>query len=152
MIERPQFKPHYRVEVRPPDVVYLLSERGHAALSGRLYASLAPLLDGHRTVGQIAAALRDEASGAEVYYALMQLERKGYVGESAVGVAPEVAVFWSALDQTPSTAVRRLEATAVAVAALGGLEAAPFAATLAALRIGATEGDGRLPDGELQVV
>src|SRR5262245_16064243 len=104
MIERPQLKPHFRAEVRPPDTVYLLSERGPAALSGRLYASLTPLLDGHRTVEQIAAALREEASPAEVYYALMQLEQKGYVAEPATCVAPEVAAFWSALHLSPTTA------------------------------------------------
>src|SRR5262249_21211129 len=72
---------------------------------------------------------------AEVYYALMQLERQGYVGEPAAWVAPEVAAFWSALDPRPATALRRLEASTVAVTALGGLEAAPFAAALAALGI-----------------
>src|SRR5262249_47381766 len=76
----------------------------------------------------------------------MELERKGYVGESAACVAPEVAAFWSALDQSPTTAVQRLEASTVAVTALGGLEVAPFAAALAALGIRAAGG------GELQVV
>jgi ribosomal protein S12 methylthiotransferase accessory factor len=45
MLDRPQFKAHYHAEVVPPDTVYLLSEKDHFALSGRLYVLLAPLLD-----------------------------------------------------------------------------------------------------------
>jgi SagB-type dehydrogenase family enzyme len=45
IFDKPQFKAHLHAEVIPPETVYLLSEKDHFALSGRLYVVLAPALD-----------------------------------------------------------------------------------------------------------
>jgi oxazoline/thiazoline synthase len=84
MIKEPAFKEHFHVAVIPPHAVYLLTERGHTVLTGRLFALLAPLLDGSHTVGAIIDALGDQVTAAEVYYALMHLEDKGYIRNANV--------------------------------------------------------------------
>jgi hypothetical protein len=91
MLVKPQFKAHYHAEVIPPETVYLLSEKDHAALSGRLYVLLAPLLDGRHTVADLVKRLDGQATAAEVYYALMQLEGKGHLVEATDGVLPPEA-------------------------------------------------------------
>jgi oxazoline/thiazoline synthase len=53
MLNKPVFKPHFRVETIEPSSVYLLSEHEHHVLSGRLYPLLAPLLDGRHDVDAI---------------------------------------------------------------------------------------------------
>ena len=87
MLERPQFKPHLVPEVVPPETVYLISEREHFALSGRLYVHLAPWLDGRNTISDLVVRLQPHAPAAEVYYAVMQLEGKGFLSEGEDGVA-----------------------------------------------------------------
>jgi hypothetical protein len=64
MIKEPAFKEHFHVAVIPPHAVYLLTERGHTVLTGRLFALLAPLLDGSHTVGAIIDALGDQVTAA----------------------------------------------------------------------------------------
>src|ERR1700736_4447542 len=110
MLDRPQLKPHLVPEVVPPETVYLLSEKEHFALSGRLYVLLAPWLDGRHSVGDLVERLEPQATAAEVYYALMQLESKGFLAEAEDRVAPEAAAFWSALGLEVRAARSRLEA------------------------------------------
>lgn len=109
MIKEPAFKEHFHVAVIPPDAVYLLTERGHTVLTGRLFALLAPLLDGSHTVGAIIDALGDQVTAAEVYYALMHLEDKGYIRNANVPLSKEEAVFWNLLGIDAGLAKSRLE-------------------------------------------
>ena len=147
MLDRPQFKPHFHVEAVPPDVVYLLSEKEQFALSGRLYALLAPLLDGSRAPEDLVRELRGEAAAPEVYYALMQLERRGYLVEAeGDGLDPEAAAFWHMLGVDASLARARLSGTRVEVTALGDIPVEPLLEALAAL--GVPAGD----EGGFQVV
>jgi ribosomal protein S12 methylthiotransferase accessory factor len=146
MLERPRLKPNLVAQVVPPETVYLLSEREHFALSGGLYALLAPYLDGRHTIDELVDRLENEVAAPEVFYALMQLESRGFLCEAEEGVAPEVAAYWSSLGLDPRTTRSRLEATGVRVAAFGGAPAEPFAAALAAL------GCQPRADGEFGVV
>jgi ribosomal protein S12 methylthiotransferase accessory factor len=146
MLERPRLKPHLVAEVVPPETVYLLSEREHFALSGGLYVLLAPLLDGRHTVDDLVDLLEPEATAPEVFYALMQLESRGFLCEGEMGVPPEAAAFWSGLGMASGTARGRPEEKGVRVTAFGGAPAEPFAAALAAL------GYRTCADGEFGVV
>ncbi len=56
---KPRFKPHFHVEIVPPDTVYLLSEQSSVALKGRIYCQLAPMLNGNYSVVEIISKLKE---------------------------------------------------------------------------------------------
>ncbi len=121
--------------VSEPKDVFLLSEKGHFALSGRLYSWLAPLLDGHHTVEKIVEQLQGQATAADINYALTLLERKGYITEADDTLPPEVAAFCHLLNVEPKVATQRLQATKVAVTTFGNIPVEPFISTLESLNI-----------------
>jgi len=133
MLNRPRFRPHFHVEVVSGEGVVLLSDSRHYLLRGRLYELVAPCLDG-RTADEVCAQLRGEASPAQVYYALTQLERKGYLCEEEAALPAAQAALWSSLQIAPAEAVRRLAERPVAVAAFG-VDAGPFRGLLESLSV-----------------
>ncbi len=133
MVNRPRFRPHFHVQVVPGEGVFLLSGARQTLLRGRLYELVAPLLDG-RTAADLCDRLQDQASSAEVYYALAQLERKEYLCEEAEEFPPGQAAFWSSQQVTPRDAARRLAGRPVAVRALG-VDAGPFLGLLQSLHV-----------------
>ncbi len=154
MLVKPKFKAHFHVEVSQPKTVFLLSENGHFVLNGRLYALLAPLLDGRQSVDEIVEQLQGQASATEVDYALMLLERKGYITEADDALPFEEVAFWNLLDVDSRVAVRRLRETRVSVTAFGTVPTEPFISTLESLNIHVSEeGDFTivLTDDYLQV-
>lgn len=134
MIVKPKFKDHFHVESEP-GVVFLLSEKGHFALSGRLYSLLAPLLDGRHSVDEIVAQLQGQATLADVDYALTLLERKGYITEAEDVLPSEAAAFWNLLDVDTAVAALRLQETRVSVTAFGSVPKEQFISTLESLNI-----------------
>lgn len=135
MIVKPKFKDHFHVEVAQPGVVYLLSEKGHFALSGRLYSILAPLLDGRHTVDEIVALASGQATATDVEYALTLLERKGYITEATDVLPSLAAAFWNLLGVDSAVAARRLQQTTVSVTAFGSVPKEQFISTLESLNI-----------------
>jgi ribosomal protein S12 methylthiotransferase accessory factor len=131
MINRPRLNPVFHVEVVEPEGVYLLSERGHFVLKGPLHCRLAPLLDGLHTIDEIVDELAPEAALPEIYYALGQLERKGYVVEG--GALTDRDAFWYALGLEARSTEERLTATPVALACFGAVPRQPVEAALTAL-------------------
>src|SRR5262249_13337228 len=107
MLNRPRFRPHFHVEVVPGEGVFLLSQANHSLRRGRLYELVAPWLDG-RTADDVCEQLRAEASPAEIYYALTQLERKDYLCEEEPALPAGQAALWSSQQVAPGTAVQRL--------------------------------------------
>jgi ribosomal protein S12 methylthiotransferase accessory factor len=135
MLRQPGFKPHYHLEVVDGDGIVLLSETGPSVLPGRLYALVAPWIDGRRSPEDIARLLRDRASPAEVDEALARLEERGYLAENEGGLPAGEAALWCLQDIDPRAAVGRLEETTLSVAAVGGVAAEPFVAVLRSLRV-----------------
>ncbi len=133
MLNRPRFRPHFHVEVVPGEGVVLLSDTRHTLLRGRLYELVIPWLDG-RTTDELCAQLRTEASPAEVYYALTQLERKGYLCEEEPALDAGQAAFWSSQHVAPATAMKRLAQRPVVVGSFG-IEAGPFRDLLQSLHV-----------------
>jgi ribosomal protein S12 methylthiotransferase accessory factor len=133
MLSRPRFRPHFHVEVMPGEGVVLVSDTRHSLLRGRLYELVAPCLDG-RTSEDVCERLRAEVSPAQVYYALTQLERKGYLCEEEPALPSGQAALWSSQQVVPSLAVRRLAERPIVVAAFG-VEATPFRDLLASLSV-----------------
>jgi bacteriocin biosynthesis cyclodehydratase domain-containing protein len=133
MLNRPRFKPHYRVQVVPGEGVFVLSEARQALLRGRLYEQVVPCLDG-RSSDDVCAQLHEQVSPAEVYFVLGQLEKKGYLCEEDPSLPAAEAALWSALQVDPATAARRLAQTPVALFAFG-VDAAPLRELLRAMRV-----------------
>jgi ribosomal protein S12 methylthiotransferase accessory factor len=142
MLHRPQFKPHFHAEIVEGKGVFLLSEQAQFVLRGRLHELVAPWLDGRHSLTAIVEHLRDQASAAELYYTVAQLEQKGYLAESQTLPAGEAA-FWTLQDIAPQTAARRLAETPVSVTALGDVQAEPLRDMLRSLHVQVGE-QGRL--------
>jgi ribosomal protein S12 methylthiotransferase accessory factor len=139
MLKRPRFRPHFHVEVVPGEGVFLLSGTRQTLLRGRLYELVAPCLDG-RTADDVCDHLQEQASPAEVYFALAQLERKEYLCEEEGALPDGQAALWSSLQVAPAAAARRLAERPVAVRAFG-VEAGPFLDLLRSLHVRLADGD-----------
>jgi ribosomal protein S12 methylthiotransferase accessory factor len=135
MLIRPQFKPHYHLEWVDGEGAFVLSESGPRLLRGRLYEQVGALIDGRRSVTDVIDQLRDQFSAAEVYYAVQQLERKGYLAEGDDRLPAGEAALWAIHGIDPRQAAGRLAETRVTVTALGGVEAEPLRALLLQMNV-----------------
>ncbi len=144
MIKAPRFKPHLSPVVLPDEGVLLMSEEGARALHGRLYERIAPLLDGAHSVDDLIKALSDQYDAAHVYYALMLLEKNGYLCEATPNIPVDRAAFWSGLGLDASSAVAALAAKPVALRAVGAVDLAPLHTALTRLGIDRQEENAAL--------
>jgi ribosomal protein S12 methylthiotransferase accessory factor len=145
MINKPKFKSCFHIEILESDV-FLLSEKDSFLLKGRLYKLLAPLIDGHHTVDDLIDILQGEASAPEVYYALMLMEKKGYIIDNNDEILPNIAAYWDILNIDLREATSRLKATRVSVEAFGTAPTQEFISTLESLNIQIAE------EGEIGIV
>jgi ribosomal protein S12 methylthiotransferase accessory factor len=81
MIERPALARALTAYEAPDKSVILTTATGDFLLTGAVYSSLIPLLDGKRDIDSIADMLSDTFDPAEVYYALRCLEAEGCLTE-----------------------------------------------------------------------
>ncbi|WP_224412301.1 TOMM precursor leader peptide-binding protein [Oscillatoria salina] len=121
MLKRPRFKTQFRVETVEGEGTFLLSENGSIFLHDRLYQSICPLLDGNHTVDEIVELLQEKLPPPYIYYALMELEQKGFLVESETNLPANLIVFIEHLNVNINDADRRLQETKVKVKALGSL-------------------------------
>ncbi|MGK7953615.1 MAG: TOMM precursor leader peptide-binding protein [Xenococcaceae cyanobacterium] len=146
MLKVPKFKSYFHIEVVPSVGVFLLSESDYYILTGELYEKLVPLINGDRSVDDLVAILGDRVSVAEIYYALMLMEQKGYIVENTEIVSPEVEAFWDFLSVDASEAHQRLQSTGVSITALSNIPTQPLSTALQQLNIQA------VPSGEIEIV
>lgn len=141
--QRPRFKHHFRVDVVPGEnAVFLLSEQQHFLLKGRVYLALAPLLNGRYSLDEIVAALDGQISASSVWYALAELEKKGYITEESASFDAGQAAFWSALGIDPGLAGTKLAAAKLEIRALGGLSSETFTSRIQSMGLSvAAEGN-----------
>ncbi len=141
-LNQPRFKPHLRVEVVPDEGAFVLNGAGQTLLRGRLYELVAPYLTGEgHSADELCAQLEGQASPAEVYYVLTQLERKGYLCEEEGSLPPGEAALWSAQKVEPRQAAKRLVEARVSVRSLG-IDTRPFLEILSTARVRAAENGG----------
>ncbi|MEM7712286.1 MAG: TOMM precursor leader peptide-binding protein [Cyanobacteria bacterium P01_A01_bin.68] len=134
-LDRPQIKPHYRLEILEPKHVYLLGEQSTHALTGRLYCQILPLLDGQHPLDEIYQKLDDQVQQEHIDYVLNRLYEKGYLTEAALELSPEVSAFWSGLGVAPTVAARGLQQQQVILTKVGeGISEVTTASLTAALR------------------
>ena len=110
IVERPLLAPHMEARAVGAEAALLASETSSAALYGRIYADLLPLLDGTRTRREVAAALAASWRPVAVQTALVELARKNYVVSADFAMSTGAAAFWCALGASPRYAEERLGA------------------------------------------
>lgn len=150
MLNQPKLKScfhFFQFETIGSEETFLLTERNSVLLNSRLEHLLIPLLDGQHTVDEIVYQLKEKVSAAEVYYALMLMEQKGYIAESDEPLPSNLVIFCDHLNINPKEAHRRLQSTRVAVKSFGSnLPTSEFKRTLESLHIQVSE------EGEIEVV
>lgn len=118
MIDRPILKSSFNWKIVGAEDVLIISERDSILLNGRLYQRLIPLLDGKNTVDEIIDRL-PKISTSEIYYALMLMERRGYIVENYDILPLDLAIFCQHLNIDPREAGDRLQTTKVNVTSFG---------------------------------
>ncbi|GAA1690180.1 TOMM precursor leader peptide-binding protein [Microbacterium sediminicola] len=146
-LARPRFKPQYHPFHFGKEGTLLLTEGGPIALNGAAFSRVCPLIDGERSASQIVADLAGTISGAQVYFALATLERRGYLEDADAQLAPSgERAYWWRREVDPALASTRLSEMTVSVIAVGEVD---LAAMIDALRsAGVHVGD----EGDLTVV
>src|SRR4051812_10702040 len=135
----PAFRRDLRVEITESDGVFLLAERDVVRLSGALYRTVVPLIDGRRTVDELVELARGRAAAAEVHYAIERLGAAGFLVE-ADGDGPDpAAAFWEALGVEPRRARAALAQARVRLLAAGDAPVEAVAGALAAAGLAVVE-------------
>jgi len=98
MITVPVFKEHFGVEPIPGQGILLVSETDAFLLEGRALTLVASLIDGWRSVEDIAAALRSQLPPQMVYEAVAYLAQCGHIRQSDPTMPKELATFWAEMD------------------------------------------------------
>ncbi|WP_432752725.1 TOMM precursor leader peptide-binding protein [Streptomyces sp. JL2001] len=146
------FKPHLKAEVVPGEGVFLISERGVTALRGSCVTTLAPLLDGTRTLDRLIADAAGTLPADQVRQVVTRLLGTGLLTHRApdTTTAGSGEAFWELAGVDGDEAARRTgSATVVGIGT--GSEAGPgteeLRAALAAagLRIHRTGTDTETP-------
>ena len=114
-VELPGLAPHLRVHEIGEEQMLLVSESFNTLLHGKVYCSLLPLLDGGRTLDEIAAALDGAYAATDVRAAVASLAARGYVVSANHGMEPSRAAYWSTLGASPRWVEQRLSECRIAV-------------------------------------
>jgi oxazoline/thiazoline synthase len=123
-LSKPRIREDFRVEHCAGQGIFLYSEADFSILTGEAYESVAPYLDGSRTVAELISSLEGKVNPALVHYALIQLREKGYVVDAApASLSASEAAFWRLSALEPAHAHRALRTGTVRLAGLGQLPA-----------------------------
>lgn len=120
------FKRHLRVKTFPAEGVCLVSERGVTTLSGPSIESLAPVLDGTRTVAQVKRELSPGLPAAEVDKLLARLSDAGLItyfrAQQAWQRDERGGAYWSLAGIDPDRAVSALASSPIEIIATGSTD------------------------------
>lgn len=141
MLRQPRFKSHLRLDVPRSDLVVVRREDGHVVHRGKLLPLLVPLLDGSRTIGEVAEALAGRANVLDVRFGISQLEEAGHLTEGDDPTSQDLVAFRDALGAEADDFRRRLTETAVRVSRSAGWISAPLASALESLGIEVARSD-----------
>ncbi|GAB3113265.1 TOMM precursor leader peptide-binding protein [Streptomyces calidiresistens] len=114
------FKRHLTAEVLPGEGVFLVSERGVTVLRGAGSAALVPLLDGTRTLDQLAADAPEDIPPGQVRQVVGRLLESGLLTHRTSDARdPSDEAFWDLVGLDGPEVVHRTTSGTVSVAALG---------------------------------
>lgn len=135
----PRLKAHLLVEVLGPDCAFVIGEDRSVVLEGLAQVALPALLDGTRTVADVAG----EAAGRgippkEVFLALRKLELLGLLADGRPELDERQLAYWDAADVDAVVVAARLQHACVAVMAIGDVDIDPFVAALIGAGVTAT--------------
>ncbi|BCL39600.1 TOMM precursor leader peptide-binding protein [Nostoc sp. MS1] len=147
MLNRPKLKTgfkYYNFMTNDSENTLLLSERNTNFINGYIYSALIPLINGKYTVDEIVDLLMQKSIPAsEIYYALMLMEKTGYIIDSDEYLPSSLEIFCENLNINTHTAYQRLQTTKVAIKSFSTyLTLDEFKKTLESLHIGVTSGLG----------
>lgn len=137
MIHTPAFNPGYQVETIADQAVFFLSESEPFFLSGRSFALTAAAIDGQKTADELVDALEDELLPQDVYFALLEMEKRGVLLEATDALSPQACALLTALrtDVQVQTAGNQLRNTTVQVTSCGSFDASPLTEKLAGFHL-----------------
>jgi ribosomal protein S12 methylthiotransferase accessory factor len=121
VIKKPRLKNKFRCELVDSEGVFLLSETETIFLGNPLFQKIIPLLDGTLTEEEIVDKLRTELPEAYIFYALMELEQKGFIVENDLVLEPNLTLFCESLSLDIHNVQKRLQSSQVSLRALGSL-------------------------------
>ncbi|MBD2494301.1 TOMM precursor leader peptide-binding protein [Nostoc sp. FACHB-280] len=143
MLTRPKLKTSFKYFEflnKNNEHTLLLSERKANFLNGSVYQMLIPLINGKYTVDEIVDLLMQKSiSASEIYYALMVMEKMGYIIDSNECLPSNLEIFCENLNINTQIAYQRLQTTKVAIKSFSSyLPVDEFKNTLESLHIGVT--------------
>jgi ribosomal protein S12 methylthiotransferase accessory factor len=97
----------------------VLSGQHQILLKGRLYELVVPCVGDGLSADELCDRLQDQASAAEVYFVLNQLEAKGFLCEQQGPLPADEAALWTSQQVDPFEAVRRLGEITVTLRCFG---------------------------------
>jgi bacteriocin biosynthesis cyclodehydratase domain-containing protein len=136
MLKQPRLKYGYRAEFLAGDNVLLMAEKDSALVSGKLYRLvLSEICREGIPAAELVARLAGRVSAFEVYYALEDLEKRGFITEAVPGLPPEVCSYWHSLGIEPQALHKILQDKTVQIETAGGPGLEVFLGAFAAIGI-----------------
>src|SRR5262245_13093317 len=127
VLTRPKIRSSVRLYTVSDKVVVGRDEREDVVIENPVFARLAPLCDGQRTLSEIMAELGASFSPPQIFFALDQLEKRGLAVEGD-GARERVDLgFIERFDARPAEAAKRLDAFSVSLRRFGDLPEVPLA-------------------------
>ncbi len=120
MIDKPRLKAHLSAHTVGKDELFLLGDDRQHLLKSEAAVRLAPLLDGTRSVTEIAMELGGEFAIGDVMGAVQALQRGGHLAEG--NHVPPEAAWWEAADLDSHAAAERVAKADVQIVAVGEVE------------------------------
>lgn len=139
MLDFPQWNDAFHVQVVDEDNVVLMDEHDYYVLTGKPFASLALDLTGETGLTELMARHATAISPPEILYALMHLERQGFVREAEPAASRASRAFWHALGVSSADATTRLSTSAVRLVAIGLVDLEPFGVALSDIGVAVSD-------------
>lgn len=136
-MDRPRLKAQLIPRIVPPDKVFLIAESGHYLVHGAAAAAIVGLLDGTRTVPEIAEAVAGSFTLGDVLFAISKFQRFGHLADGATATRDRgLTALFDSQNLDPAAAEAALSGTSVEVITVGRI-AGTTSVTTALTRIGA---------------
>ena len=131
-MDRPRLKAHLVPVVTADKKVFLLTETDSFLIGGPAELAVLPLLDGTRTMAEIAGALSTRLSLPAILGALTKFDRAGLLAPGASPLPREQTAFFDEAAIDVRSAAALLATSVVEVVAVGGADPALLTAALQA--------------------
>ena len=132
-----KFKAKYYIE-QVDGATFLMSERDSFVLEGRTLADIVPLIDGTRSVDEIAAAVWPKVPPNDVYQTFNMLMQAGHLVEADPAMPMAFAAFWAELGVDTRVATTILASSSIGISTFGQIDTSPLIEVLRSfgLRVG----------------